>query len=35
MVNWRYINNQNHVEEFLKETMGMHDSYVVGLDYII
>lgn len=34
MGNWRYINNQNDVEEFIKETMGMHDSFMVGLDYM-
>lgn len=34
MGKWRYINNQNDVEEFMKETMGMHDSYMVGLDYM-
>ena len=34
MVNWQYINNQNDIEEFIKATMGMHDSYMVGLDYM-
>lgn len=34
MEGWRYFNNQNDIEEFTKVTMGMHDAYVVGLDYV-
>lgn len=34
MENWQYINNQNNIETFIKATMGMHDSYMVGLDYM-
>ena len=34
MGKWQYINNQNDIEEFIKVTMGMHDSYMVGLDYM-
>lgn len=31
---WKHINNQDDIEEFMKITMGMHDSYLVGLDYM-
>lgn len=34
MGEWQYINNQIDIEEFKKVTMGMHDSYMVGLDYM-
>lgn len=34
MGTWRYINNQNDIEEFIKKTMGMHDCVKVGLDYM-
>ena len=34
MEDWRYMNSQGDIDEFLKETMGMHDSVMVGLDYI-
>ena len=34
MGNWQYINNQDDVEKFIKVTRGMHDSYMVGLDYM-
>ena len=34
MSEWQYIDNQNDIEEFKKVTMGMHDSYMVGLDYM-
>ena len=34
MEDWRYINSQREIEEFVKETMGMHDTVMVGLDYM-
>ena len=34
MGTWKYITDKNDVEEFIKETMAMHDSFMVGLDYI-
>lgn len=34
MEDWRYINSQRDIEEFVKETMGMHDTVMVGLDYM-
>lgn len=34
MEHWRYFNNQNDIEEFMKVTMGMHDAYMVGLGYV-
>lgn len=34
MEDWRYINSQREIEEFIKETMGMHDTVMVGLDYM-
>lgn len=34
MGDWRYIVDQNNIDEFVKETMGMHDSVIVGLDYM-
>ena len=34
MEDWRYINSQRDIDEFVKETMGMHDSVMVGLDYM-
>ncbi len=34
MDNWHYINNQEDIDAFIKATMGMHDSYMVGLDYM-
>lgn len=34
MEEWRYINSQSDIDEFVKETMGMHDSVMVGLDYM-
>ena len=30
MEDWRYINSQREIEEFVKETMGMQDSVMVG-----
>ena len=29
MEDWRYINSQREIEEFVKETMGMHDTVMV------
>ena len=34
MEDWRYMDSQGDIDEFVKETMGMHDSVMVGLDYI-
>ena len=34
MEEWKYIQSENDIQEFLDVTMGMHDSYIVSVDYM-
>lgn len=34
MSKWTYVKNQEDIDEFMNLTMGLHDAYIVGMEYM-